>query len=228
LLVGGITRKPIALCIKSKRCNFCLHWSKNVKNDGLVVPVHDCLKNHDGTSGSMEPIACLDMVTDMYNKKFCIVERICCDDDASTRSMLRWSNADHMKNNNSNEVPKIPISRGKNAGKLQPRPDRGRLPGHIPEPKFVADPNHRRKVLTGELIQLSLAKVADHCTMTRMDSTRLGKGFGYMIRALPNMQQCQYIAAAKAVLEHHFDNHDNCLWTLVPEEATNSRRSHHQ
>jgi hypothetical protein len=46
--------------------------------------------------------------------------------------------------------------------------------------------------------------------MTRMDSTRLGKGFGYMIRALPNMQQCQYIAAAEAVLEHHFNNHDNC------------------
>jgi hypothetical protein len=138
------------------------------------------------------------------------VEMICADDDASTRSLLRWSNASHMTSNNTDQVPMVPITRGPNIGKLQARPDKGSLPGHIPEPQFVADPNHRRKVLTGELYQLSLAKVSDKHTMTRMDAARIGKGFGYMIRSLPRKEESEYVASGLAVLEHHFDNHEYC------------------
>ena len=47
-------------------------------------------------------------------------------------------------------------------------------------------------------------------TMTRMDSTRLGKNYGYMARNLKNLQEGQFVDAAKAVLEHHFDNHQYC------------------
>jgi hypothetical protein len=128
---------------------------------------------------------------------------------ASTRAMCKWSNTDYMLNNNTKEVPTVPITKGPNAGKMQPRPDRGRLPRTVPEPKFVADPNHRRKVLTGELIALANSKVAEKATMTRMDSTRIGKSYGYMIRRqLKNMQETDYIRAGKAVLEHHFNNHE--------------------
>jgi hypothetical protein len=65
------------------------------------------------------------------------------DNDASARSLLRWSNANHMANNTTNQVPLVPISKGPNKEKLQQRPDKESLPGHIPEPTFVADPNHR-------------------------------------------------------------------------------------
>jgi hypothetical protein len=66
-------------------------------------------------------------------------------------------------------------------------------------------------VLTGELYQLSLAKVADkHNTMTRMDAARIGKGFGYMIRSLPKKDESEYTASGLAVLEHHFENHEYC------------------
>jgi hypothetical protein len=41
---------------------------------------------------------------------------------------------------------------------MHPRPDKGKLPAHVPEPLFVADPNHRRKGLTGELIKLDKSK----------------------------------------------------------------------
>jgi hypothetical protein len=136
------------------------------------VPLHNCTKNHDGSSSAMEPLACLEMVTELYFKRSVVVGAICIDDDdASTRSMLKWSNANYMNNTNTTEVPKVPISKGPNKGKLQDRPDRGRLPAEIPEPLFLADPNHRRKVLTGELIALASSKVADKATMTRMDST---------------------------------------------------------
>jgi hypothetical protein len=32
LLVGALTRKPICLAIKSKRCNFCITWKSNNKD----------------------------------------------------------------------------------------------------------------------------------------------------------------------------------------------------
>jgi hypothetical protein len=134
-----------------------------------------------------------------------------------------------MANNNTTTIPKVPISKGKNSGKLQDRPDRGRLPGHVPEPAFVADPNHRRKKLTGELYLLATAKVSEKKTMTRMDSSRIGKNFGYMVRALPNMPESQYVDAAKAVIEHHFDDHRYCGdWcrrkSMTPLQITQSKR----
>jgi hypothetical protein len=95
LLVGCITRKPISLIVKSKLCNFCKAWNKKNLEDALF---HDCRANHGGSSSAMEPVACLDMVVDLFDAKHCIVNRICCDDDASTRSLLRWSNADYMTN----------------------------------------------------------------------------------------------------------------------------------
>jgi hypothetical protein len=47
--------------------------------------------------------------------------------------------------------------------------------------------------------------------MTRMDSTRLGKNFAYMIRTLKKIPKDdqrdeKFLAAGKAVLEHHVDN----------------------
>jgi hypothetical protein len=226
-LVGKYSHKPLCLVIKSKLCNYCKSFAK--KNPELDIPEHDCVKNHTGSSSSMEPQGCLEMVELLYLKWNCVVKKICCDDDASTRSLVRWSNADHMKNNNTTQVPKVPISKGKNKGKLQDRPDKGRLNGLVPEPLFVADPNHRRKVLTGELVQLADEVVAKKETMTKMDSTRIGKNFGYFIRALPRMEEDEYIDAARAVIEHHFDDHKYCgNWCprrgMTPEQLNASER----
>jgi hypothetical protein len=147
----------------------------------------------------------------MYRNYNCHVAMICADDDASTRSLLKWTNTDHMANNNTTEPPMVPITKGPNKGRMQVRPDRGRLPADVPEPSFVADPNHWKKVLTGELYTLEKAKVAERATMNRLDCAKLGKNFGYMIRSLPRKQTDEEIfVAGKAVLEHHFDNHQYC------------------
>jgi hypothetical protein len=213
LFVGGITRKPISYIVKSKFCSYCKAWSK--KNDVAIIlpaPPHNCKKNHEGSSGSMESQAYLDMTIDLFDKKQCVISVICIDDDASTRSMLKWSNADYTKNTNTTTPPLAPITKGVNKGKFQVPLDKGRLPAHIPEPSFVADPNHRKKVLTGELISLASAVVSLKHTMTKNDSTRLGKNFGYMIR---NLRHCKggealIFKAGQAVLDHHFDNHEFC------------------
>jgi hypothetical protein len=229
LLVGHHTRKAVAMCLKSKLCCFCRAWPKNPKNGELPIPPHHCRKNHEGSSTSMEPSACLEMVVNLYDKRKVITNMICIDDDASTRSKLRWSNEDYMRINNTTTVPQVPISKGPNKGDPQDRPDNGKLPAYMPEPVFVADPNHRRKVFTGLLLKMVEKNVSERHTLNRNDTLRLEKNFGYMARCLPGRPESEFVDAGKAVIEHHFDNHQYCgQWCprrlLTPDEMAASRR----
>ena len=81
-----------------------------------------------------------------------VLDWMVCDDDSSIKAKLKWSNEDYMKNNNTTEVPKIVNSKGNTVD----RPNYGGIPGHMPEPSFKADPNHRRKILTNKLYELAL------------------------------------------------------------------------
>jgi hypothetical protein len=230
LMVGALSRKPLLLCVKSKVCLYCSSYKKKFPEE-LEVPPHECWKNHLGSSKSMEAQACLELTIDMFDKKHVIIMGIVLDDDSSTKSMVRWSNKDWMLNNNTNVPPKVLITRGDNKGQLQPRPNKGKLPRHIPEPAWLHDPNHRKRVLTGDLYKIYSAGVKNKFTMTKMDIVRIGKNYGYMIRSLNlNMTDEAMTDAAKAVLEHHFDNHHYCsnLWCRrkmqTPEERLASVR----
>jgi hypothetical protein len=109
---------------------------------------------------------------------------------------------------------------------MQDRLDKGKLPGNVPEPIFVADPNHRRKGLTGELIALDKSVVKVRCTMTRMDSTKIGKNFGYMARMLRHKDESEFLTVAKAVVEHHFDLHEFCGdWCRRKNETEQQRNA---
>jgi hypothetical protein len=212
LMIGRLTRKPIALCVKSKLCNECDVFNRMNKDGDVGAAIHeDCPKNHFGSSGSMEPQACLDLVVELYDRFHCGLALLCCDDDSSVRSLCKWSNADYLINNNTDVLPRVPITKGANKGKLQQRIDKGKLPANVPEPKFVADPNHRRKLLTGELYNLAKQRMELKATMTRMDAARIGKNFGYMSRSLFQLPDTsEYTIRAAACLEHHFDDHMHC------------------
>lgn len=140
LMFGHHTRKPLMLCIKSRLCSFCTHFNK--KNPGVNVPRHDCLKNHEGTSGAMEAAACLELLTRMHDNFHCGVAMLCCDDDSLVRADCQWNNADYLKNYNKTTLPQAKITRGPNKGDNQDQPDKGKLRGDIPESSFVGDPNH--------------------------------------------------------------------------------------
>jgi hypothetical protein len=109
------------------------------------------------------------------------------------------------------------IAGGKMIGKTKWQEDTGKLPSHINEPVFVADPNHRRKTLMKQLLALAKQPTPTRFTMTKMDATRIEKNFSYMIRQLPKMEDDDhYFHAGQAVLNNHFDNHEYCgLWCLV-------------
>ena len=234
-LVGAKTQLPVEGEVLSKVCAFHEAWERKIALGkaaaGTPCPTHHCVMNFDpnSSSGSMEPFACAKIVNRLHNKWQTNVELICMDDDASTRTALKWSNTDHMKNNNTEEVPKVKVNTKDGSVKWKDRPDKGQLEGHVPEPGTTADPNHRRKVLTGDLLALATAKGEAKLTMTKMDVTRLGKNYGYMIRRLRNLKEDQYCFAANAVLEHHFDNHEYCgSWChrtrMTPEQIASSKR----
>jgi len=47
------------------------------------------------------------------------------------------------------------------------RPDKGKLPKDIPQPAFVANPNHRKKTYASTLYQLEGYKKTNNLTMTK-------------------------------------------------------------
>jgi hypothetical protein len=218
--------------IKSKLCSICSSWEKKKERNQINfdVPAHNCMKNFEGKSGAMEPVAAAEMLILLHEKFHINFDIICMDDDASTRRALRWNNADWLANHpNETKLPQVLIKTGKNAGKYKDQPDTGKLQRYIKEPSIRSDPNHRRKQLTGELYDLLSKGVQEKQTMTKMDVKRLGKNFGYMARSLPKLQPEQYCLTAKAVLEHHFDNHMHCgEWCrrrlMSPEQQAASER----
>ena len=217
-LVEQETRLVVALDIKSKICNVCT-WYEGTDRD---IRPHECVKNHVGSSGSMEPQAILDMVVDLYDRKSVVTDTIITDDDSSIKAKLKWSNEDYMMNNKTTVRP-THVTR---AGNVVPRPDKGGLPGYIPEPKFLADPNHRKKTLRGVLYGVLKKRVAERHGLTKVDVIRLVNNFAYMIRTLHQLEDSDAVRvdAAKAVLEHHFDNHKYCSTSfckrknMTPEE----------
>jgi hypothetical protein len=53
--------------------------------------------------------------------------------------------------------------------------------------------------------------VGNRLTLTKMDVTRIGKNFGYMVRSLQRATSDKVMLnASKAIIEHHFDNHEFC------------------
>jgi hypothetical protein len=91
-MFGSRTRKIIGLVIKSKMCCYCNASKK--KAPQLPVAPHNCWKNHDGSSGSMESAGCVELVVEAFDKRHVIISKLCCNDDSSIRADCRWSNAD--------------------------------------------------------------------------------------------------------------------------------------
>jgi len=232
LFIASQTRKPVAKHVCCKSCKKCKSWFRHHAQDE-EVPQHECVTNFEGSSGSMEPEAMLEMYKTLCDKYQTIVGTIVTDDDSSIKAKLKWSNQDHMKNNNTTEIPTIT----NRVGKVVPRPDKGGIPSHMPEPGFLADPNHRRKTLANELYALEkLGKQPDkkdpkkkwNLTMTKMDVLRVSKNFAFMAKTLKNKTTDEdMLKSSKAVIEHHFDNHEHCGDWCRRKSQTEEERAKH-
>jgi len=220
LFVGQRTRKPIAKQIYSKSCSYCKAFYRKHQITEQVPP-HECIKNYDGSSGSIEPVAVLQMYIALYDERSVVVERIITDDDSTIKAKLKWSNQTWMTKNNSNVQPRMINSKGNEVA----RPDHGEIPGHMPEPSFDADPNHRKKLVGKQLWALAAKNVKEKKTMTKCDAMRLQRYYSFMARQLKYKKtDAEMLSAAQAVLEHHFDCHDYCGDWCLRKQQTNDQR----
>lgn len=186
LVVGKHTSKILDYVVKVKNCRIC---NKHVKADN--VPNHDCVKNHHGSSKSMEVDGILEMVIRLHDEKNVRINSITADDDTT---MIAHLTHPLISNN------------GKQTNK-------GRLPTHIPIPIHQADPSHRKKVIGTHLYALATApkKVS---TVQKSDVEKILRNWGYMLSSIKHLDPKQDMGMvkkkAKAVLDHHFNIHKNC------------------
>jgi hypothetical protein len=134
------------------------------------------------------------------------------------RSQMRWSNSDYMKHYSLKKVPKELNSNGNPVH----RSNKGKLLYPHPEPRFLGDPGHHCKSIKGCMHKRKAMKKADRLTICDVDILRLSTNFRYMCDALPTLGKSKWTSASKAVVEHHFGNHDFCRsfckWKTMTEE----------
>ena len=179
-LIGCRLKKILLAQVLSKRCSACS--AAEARGEG-EAEAHECPRNYEGSSKAMEADAALALITklDEDTKSSVYVEALVTDDDASTRAILTH-----------------PTVRGK-----------GKLPAHIPQPRFLADPSHRTKVVAKAIFVLAhLPKSQSKCS--NVDALRIKKYYGYMIKQARNLTIDELRQRCKAVIEHLFNDHTYC------------------
>ena len=79
--------------------------------------------NFKGSSGSMEPTALVKMTHELFDSYMVRLGTLVADDDSSIRAQMKWSNADWMVHNKTNEPPRVTSK----TGRVTIRPDNGKL-----------------------------------------------------------------------------------------------------
>ena len=134
-VLGGNSKKIINYRCMSKCCRICA-LSEKEKD----VP-HKCPKNHKGSSKLMETEAINRMVKDAYYNKWYTYSVIVSDDDSTMKSNLKDSYKEKV------DAGLMSMEQWPKTKQNRPKQDNGRLPLDIPEPRFLADFNHRVKTI---------------------------------------------------------------------------------
>ena len=202
-MLGARTKKIIDSQCMSKECRVCTKYA----NDETPPPDHDCVKNHIGSSKSMEPEAIFRMVNRAFDVLMFTVAVITSDDDSSMKSTLKHSwqlliEKGFMKKS------EWPVTL-----KGHKKTDNGRLPLHIPEPTFLADFNHRVKVLGGKIYGLANASKKES-EVDKGFAARLKAYWGAMLKQVKHLvwsrDEKEIREKTLAHLEHLFDNRQFC------------------
>lgn len=208
ILVGVATWMPIAMSCRSTFCRVCArHKAMYADAD---IPNHACEINHVGSAGKMESAALLTMYHYLFDKYKIVLRHIVTDDDSSMKARVRWSNEDYTLHHNGAK-PYVQYEKGKKVGQWHIRSNTGLLRYPIPEPKFLADPAHRKKTFRNKLYAKKgqSEKTKDNI-LHEVDIIRVVRNFAYMTRQLKDRPKEEWPGAGQAVVDHHFDMHNKC------------------
>jgi hypothetical protein len=167
-IVGARTKKVIGVHVSCKMCLTCRRSEKK----GKIVKAHECSKNFTGSSKAMESNALLELAKQAFTRGF-VVSCVVGDDNSTIRATMHhsWNDLVSVGRMDVNDWP-----RDKNGRK---KTDTGKLPLHLPEPTFLADPTHCVRVLASHIFGLkNIAKKKVGCT--DFDCNRLKLYFGAM------------------------------------------------
>ena len=207
IMIGARSGKVIDFRTISKKCGKCDRLRRALElGPNESVPDHDdCVKNHDGSSKSMECQALLMMGVAAPTRGFhlgCVVA----DDDTTMKKIMRW-NYKSMIENGKMKKEEHPVN--KDGKKISS----GDLPSHIPEPSFLADFNHRVKSVGKAIYELAMKSKKESTV-----SKDLAKRIKYYWSCVLNQLRDLDIEAdweeierkMRAPLEHLFDDHTYC------------------
>ena len=182
--------------------------------DDISIPPHDCVKNHEGSSKSMECEALLQLAKEAPARGF-YVRTVVSDDDTTMKKTLR---------HDYNEL----VTCGRMRKEDWPRNDKniklttGRLPMDIPTPNFLADFNHRVKSVGNGVYEL--AKQPLKVSMVRKPmAKRIKYYWGCVLNQVKDLKMetewDKIVRRMKAPLEHLFDDHTYCdiEWCYSPQ-----------
>ena len=150
-IIGERSKGIIVMVLYSKACRKCYA----AENRGEETEEHECPKNFDGSSKSMEASAILKMVEDALYNRFFIIYVIVSNNDS-----MMWAVLKHPSKG----------ARGRNL-----KSSKGKLHTEIPKPSFLADPSHRVKVVAKYIFSI-VNEIRDlRCGCTKSDALRLKK-----------------------------------------------------
>jgi len=229
-LVGLLTRKPIGMSLKSNFCRICSYHIKRNNIEPGAVPDHECLANHEGSAGSMESSALLEMVEYLFDTHQTSVATVITDDDSKMKCQCKWSNEDYLTHLGKPHTQKQWLIVGSLPVKKTPHHQMplyrkgGQLRYPVPQPKFMADPAHRKKTFKNKLYLIKAKSVKVNHGIKDGDILRLTMYYGYFIRQLKDHPEDEWVDSAKAIVDHHFDSHEHCgAWCLRKSETQEQR-----
>jgi hypothetical protein len=158
-----------------------------------------CPKNHDGSSKGMEATEAIQNVVHLHNDQSVFLKTYVMDNDSS-RKAIRKDKID-ARNMTNEDWPRTASERKKN--------DNGQLPLSHPKIEFVADKNHHIRTYTKYYFELSHTKKSESIC-TNNGAKRMKRNCLYFIHMYHSQPLPLFQRAAKAVLKHHFNNHEFC------------------
>ena len=208
-VIGGRTKKIMQHRVLSKCCSKC----SIAKRENRTPPKHECPQNHIGSSKSMECEAIYRMVIEAYDKLHYTIGTIISDDDSTMKSNLKHSFDEKIKKGLMSKSDWSKTIKG------HKKADHGRLPLHILEPQFLADFNHRVKVV-GKTIYHFAKMAKKHSNISKGTAERVKTNWGSMLKQIRHLsweKDCDKIRQrVLAPIEHMYGNHDHCDVSWCP------------
>ena len=214
-LIGANTRKVIRMLVKAKKCGIC----EAARSKNVTPMEHQCVKNHEGSSKSMEASAACELLTDVYESGRTPVKIIVGGDDSTFRANIKHRIQDQL---DAEEIAQWPRTMTKKGGSRKVVCT-GKLPYSTPEvERELADPTHQQKTFAKPLFELAIAsKKINQYSWSKADAERMKANYGYYVKlhrpgGPMELPVDEFVTNAQCVVEHSFNNHKLCSkWCLL-------------